>query len=134
MDLIPQPHLDVLALANNPDIGLTKSTKKIHGRSSLLAHSELKRVLLAALLYGLLNIIGYTEKAVGRTGPADPLVRALVVVVADPVVEALAGVGERGEHRLLQELLPDRFPEPLDLAQGHGVLGGRAHVADPLAL
>jgi hypothetical protein len=57
-----------------------------------------------------------------------------MVVVADPVIEALAGVGERSEHRVLQKLGPDRFPEPLDLAQGHRVVRGRAHVADALTL
>jgi hypothetical protein len=134
MNLVPQLHLDLLAFTGYPNISLTKFTKKIHGRSSLLAQSELKRVLFTSLFDCFLNIIGYTVKTVCRTEPVDPLVGALVVVVADPVVEALAGVGKGGKNSFLQELGPDRLPEPLDLAQGHGVVRSRADVADPLAL
>jgi hypothetical protein len=60
--------------------------------------------------------------------------RALMVVIADPVIETLAGVGKGGKERVLQKFCPDRLPEPLDLAQGHGVMRSRANVADPLAL
>ncbi len=58
--------------------------------------------------------------------------RALVVVVVDPVLESTAGIGERGEHRLLEKLPPDRLPETLDLAQRHRVLRRTADVLHAL--
>lgn len=134
MNLVPQLHLDVLAFTGYPNVSLTKFTKKIHGRSSLLAQGELKGILLAALFYGFFNVIGHTVKTVCRAEPVYPLVGPLVVVIADPVIEPLASIGKGGKSSFLQELCPDRLPEPLDLAQGHGVVGSRAYVADPLAL
>jgi hypothetical protein len=130
---LAQLHLDILALAGHPHVSLSKFTKKVQGRSSLLAQRELKGVLFTSLFDSFLNIIGYAVKTVCRTEPVDPLVRALVVVVADPVIEPLAGVGERSKHRVLQKLGPHRLPEPLDFAQGHGVVGSRTDVVDPLA-
>ncbi len=55
-----------------------------------------------------------------------------MVVVVDPVLQPAAGVRERGEHRLLEKLPPDRLPEPLDLAQRHRMLRGPAHVLHAL--
>ncbi len=133
VNLVPQLHLDVLTFTGYPHVSLSKFTKKVQGRSSLLAQRELKGVLFTSLFDSFLNIIGYAVKTVCRTEPVDPLVRALVVVVADPVIKPLAGVGERSEHRVLQKLGPDRLPEPLDLAQGHGMVRSRTDVVDPLA-
>lgn len=94
MHRIAQLHLDIIALASNPYIGVTKFTKEEQGRSSLLAQSQLKRILLTALSKRFVHVIGHSVKTVSRAGPVDPLVGALVVVVTDPVVEPLAGVGE----------------------------------------
>ena len=132
MNLIPQSDLDVLALADNPDIGLAQFTKKIQRRSSLLAQRQLKRVLLAALLDRLFHIRRNPVKPVRRAGPVNPLVGPLVVVIADPVVKTLAGIGEAREHRVLQELRPDRLPEPLDFAQRHGVVRSGTDVGHTL--
>ena len=101
VNLIPQPNLDVLALAHNPDIRLTQFTKKIQRRSSLLTQSQLQSVLPAPLLDRLLHVGGNPVKTVRRTGAVNALVRTLMVVVIDPVVETLAGVGKRSEHRIL---------------------------------
>jgi hypothetical protein len=45
-----------------------------------------------------------------------------VVVVLHPEPDPVAGRLEALELRAPQELLPDRFPEAFDLAQGHGVM------------
>ncbi len=55
---------------------------------------------------------------------------APVVVVLHPEPDALAGGVEAVELRALQELLPEGFPEALDLAQGHGVMGPALQVVD----
>ena len=125
VNLIPQPNLDVLALAQNPDIRLTQFTKKVQRRSSLLAQRQLQSVLPAPLLDRLLHVGNNPVKPIRRTGAVNALVRTLMVVVVDPVVETLAGVGKRSEHRILQKFRPDRLPEPLDLAQGHGMVGSK---------
>jgi hypothetical protein len=60
--------------------------------------------------------------------------RPLVIVIGNPISQPLACVRKGGKKGFLQELLPDRLPEPLDLAQCHRMPGGTAHVANPLAL
>jgi len=97
-----------------------------------LAQSQPQGVLLTALAQGFLHILGQTIEPIGRTRPLDPLMRSLVVVVVDPVIESLAGVGKGGEDRLAQKLAPDRLPEALDLAQRHRMVRCTADVADAL--
>jgi len=101
MNLIPQLHLDVLTLAGYPYVSLTKFTKKIQRRSSLLAQRQLQGVFPAALLQRFFNVIGNAVKSVGREEPVYTLVRALMVVIADPVVETLAGVGKGSKIRVI---------------------------------
>ena len=134
MNRVPKLYLDITAFAGDSHIRVTQFTKKIKGRSSLLAKGELKRVLIAALLYGLVNIIGYTVKAVCGTGSAYALVGTLVIVIAYPVVQALAGVREGGKDRIIEELRPYGLPEPLDLAESHGMVGGGSDMGHALAL
>jgi hypothetical protein len=123
MHRIPKLYLDIIAFAGNSYIRVTQFTKKIKGRSSLLAKGELEGVLIAAMFYCLVHIIGYTVKTVRWTGSAYALVGTLVIVIAYPVVKALACVGKGGEDRVLKELCPYGLPEPLDLAEGHGMMG-----------
>jgi hypothetical protein len=51
-----------------------------------------------------------------------------------PEPDPLAGGVEALELRALQELLPDRLPEPLDLAEGHGMMGPALQVVHPVLL
>jgi hypothetical protein len=101
MHILPQLHLDILTLAGYPYVRLTKFTKKIQRRSSLLAQGELQGVFLAALTDSLFNVTGNAVKSVGREEPIYSLVRALVVVIADPVIEPLAGIGKGSKKRVL---------------------------------
>ncbi len=55
-----------------------------------------------------------------------------MVVVLHPVGDPFLSVLERIEPRPLQELLPDRLPEPLDLPQRHRVMRRAADVVDPV--
>ena len=57
---------------------------------------------------------------------------ALMVVILDPVGDPFLGILERFESSPFQEFLPDRFPEPFDLSQGHRVMRGTADVVDPV--
>jgi hypothetical protein len=57
------------------------------------------------------------EVAIRRHQPVERLMRTLEVVVADEVVEPLLRVDHVREYRATQKLVPQRLPEPLDLAQ-----------------
>jgi hypothetical protein len=51
-----------------------------------------------------------------------------------PVIDPLTSIGKRGKHRFTQELFPYRSPQPLDLAQSHGVMGCASDIVNPLLL
>ena len=125
-------HLDIISLANNTNVGPAHLAQQVKRRMGLLAQSQPQAVLLATLADRLVNVLGHTIEAVRGTRTIDPLVGALVVVITYPVVQSLTGVRKRSEHRFFQELAPDRLPEPLDLSQGHRVMGGRPDVLDTL--
>ena len=56
----------------------------------------------------------------------------LVVVVFHPQPHPLARRLEAVELGAHQELLPDRLPEPFDLAQGHGMMWPTLDVVHPI--
>ena len=115
-------HLDIVSLADNAHIRRTELPQQIQRRLGLLAQGQPQAVLLAALLDGRIDVLGHTIKTVRRTRTIDPLVRTLMVVKPHPVIQPLTRIGERSEHRLIQELAPDRLPEPFDLAQRHWMM------------
>jgi hypothetical protein len=55
-----------------------------------------------------------------------------MVVVLHPQPHPLAGGLEAVKLRSHQELLPDRLPEALDLAQGHGMMRSALKVVNPI--
>jgi hypothetical protein len=119
---VPQLDLDVLSPARNPDISITKFSQKIQGRPGLLSQGNLKSVLRATLTDRFFHIACHSVKAIRRTRAVYALVRTLMIVITDPVIEPLAGVRKRSEHRIGKELRPHSLPEPFDLAQGHGMV------------
>jgi hypothetical protein len=132
--IIAQFDLDVLAFTGYPYICLAKFTKKVQRRSSLLAKRQLQGVFPASLLERFRHVVGDTIEAVGGAKTVYALVGTLMVVIADPVIEPLGGVGKGSEVSVFQELSPYGFPEPFNLAQGHGVMRGRANVRYALTL
>src|SRR6202007_2053800 len=58
------------------------------------------------------------KEPVGGGEPFEPLMRTLEVVVLDIERHSALAVLEVGEHRAREQLLPQRLPEPLDLAAG----------------
>ena len=73
--------------------------------------------------------MGDFKEPIGRTKPADALMRSFVIVILHPVRAALHGLVKAGKLRAHKKLRLDAFPETLDLAQGHGMMGTRADVA-----
>ena len=134
MDRISELHFYVFPFARDPNIGAAQLAQKIKRRLRLLAQGKPQCVLLASLPCGLLDVLGQAVEPVRGTGTADTLMRSLVVVVGDPMSNPLACVRKGGKKGFLQELLPERLPEPLDLAQCHRMLRCTSNVADPLPL
>jgi hypothetical protein len=124
--------LDLFTLAHNTHIRAAQLAQQVQWRLRLLSQGQTQRVVLATLLHGFFHVVGDPVEPIRRTGPIQPLVWTLVVVIVNPVLQPTAGVRERGEYRLLEKLPPDRLPEPLDLAQRHRMLGRAAHVLHTL--
>ena len=78
--------------------------KRIHRTA---AQGQFQYVLLDAFFQGLFQVVGDLEEPVGRTQPADPLVRALVVVIFNPEDTSLDGMFEAVELGPLEELAQD---------------------------
>ena len=124
--------LDVFALAHHTHVRATQLAQQVQRRLWFLAQGQTQRIVLATLPYGFVHVVGDPIEPIRRTGPVEPLVRTLVVVVVNPVLQPTAGVRERGEHGLLEKLPPDRLPEALDLAQRHRMLRSTAHMLHAL--
>jgi hypothetical protein len=106
----------------------------VEGSFGLAAQGHLQQVFLDAGLDGPAQLGLDLEEAIGGTQSADALMRALVVIILDPDLDALARGFKTFELRAGEELLPDAFPEALDLAQGHGMMRARFEVSDAILL
>jgi hypothetical protein len=98
------------------------------------AERELQHVLLDAALDDLPQLLGNGKEAIGGTQPLQGLVGPSVVVVLHPESHPLGGRLEAVELRAVEELLPDRLPEALDLAQRHRMVGPALQVVHPVLL
>ncbi len=104
----------------------------VERRARLPSQGQFERVLLDAPLDDLPELLGNGEKAIGRTQSLQGLVGPLVIVVLHPQPYALARRLEAVELRPHQELFPDRFPEPFDLTQRHGMVRPAFDVVNPV--
>jgi len=100
----------------------------------LSAQRHLQEVLLDTRLDRLAQRRLDLEEAIGRAQSADALVGTLVVVMLDPEANAIPCILETGELRAREELLPERLPKALDLAQRHRVLRTRLEVRHAILL
>lgn len=116
MHRIAHLDLDLVALAHHTHIRAAQLAQQVQRWLRLLSQRQPQRVVLATLLHGFFHVVGDPVEPIRRTRTIQPLVRTLVVVIVNPVIQATAGIRERGEHRLLEKLAPDRLPKPLDLA------------------
>jgi hypothetical protein len=78
----------------------------------------------------LFQIVGDLEKPVGRAQSADALVGASVIIVFYPEGRPLHRLLEAVELGPLEELVLNRLPETLDLAQGHRMVGTGTDMLD----
>jgi len=93
---------------------------------------QFQQVFLDARLDGLAQLGLDFEETVGRAQSLDALVGPFVVVVLNPQFDPFAGALKVLELGPREELLPDAFPEALDLAQGHGMVWTAFEVRHPV--
>lgn len=96
----------------------------------LLLEREPQRVRRDLLLDGLAHVRRGAEEPVRGHEAVERLVRALEVVVREEVLESALRVDEVREHGASEELVPQRLPEPLDLAERLRVLRPAPDVRD----
>ena len=86
MHRIAHLDLDLVALAHHTDIRPAQLAQQIQRRLRFLPQRQAQRVVLATLLHGFFHVVGDPVEPIRRTGPVEPLVRALVVVIVNPVI------------------------------------------------
>ena len=111
---------------------LAHPSDHVKGCLGFAAQGELPHVLRDPFFHGRPHLLLDLEEPVRRTQPFDPLVRPLVVVILHPVPDPLHRALEGVEPRPLQELLPDRLPEPFDFPQGLRMVRGATDVLHPV--
>jgi hypothetical protein len=110
--------------------GLTvHAADHVEGGLRFAAQGQFQQIFLDAGLDGFAQRRLDFEEAIGRTEPFNTLMRSLVVVILDPEFDPLASRLEAIELSAGEELLPDAFPEALDLAQRHRMLGAAFEVS-----
>jgi hypothetical protein len=127
----PHHHASTLAVQGHlPVPELPEQVERL-ARGLLQGRAQLVR------LHPALQLVAHgaarPEEAVGRHEAIDPLVRAEVVVMGEPVLETLARLREVLRPGPVPQLLGDRLPQPFTLAERLGVVRARHHVADALA-
>lgn len=93
---------------------------------------ETERVVRDVLLHRFAHLRCSTEETVRRHEPSQSLVWPLEVVAVDEEREPAREVGEVREDRAAEELVPQRLPESLCLAQRLWMLGTTPDVPNPI--
>jgi len=86
------------------------------------AQRHLQQVLFDTGFDGLAQLRGDLKVTIRRAKAFDALMRPFMIIVLDPEPNALPRRVETLELSAGKELLPDRFPKPLDLAERHGMM------------
>jgi len=129
-----QHHLELALFDFHHHRLLAHPPDHVKRRLRLAPQRQLQDVRLDALLEGLAQRLLNGKEPIRRTQAFEPLVRALVVVVFHPQPDAVPRLLEGSELGATEELVPDRLPEPLDLAQRHRVMRLAAEVMDVVFL
>jgi hypothetical protein len=106
----------------------------VEGRLGFATQGKFEEVFLHAGFERFAQLRLDLEEPVGGAHALDALMRALVVVILDPELDALAGGLERVELGADEEVLPDGGPEALDLAERHRVMGPRLEMRHAILL
>lgn len=111
-------------------VPVAETPDQVEGLSRRLLLGQPHGVVGDVLLDGLPDLGRRSEVAIGGNQPIEGLVWALKIVTVDEEREPAHVVGEVGKDGPAQKLVPQCLPETLGLAEGLGVLGSAAGVAD----
>jgi hypothetical protein len=125
-------HLHLALLGPNDHGLLPHPSHHIERTVRLPPQGQFQNVLLNAPFDDLAQFLGNGKEAICWTQPLQGLMGPSVVVVLHPQTDALTGGLKAVKLRSYQELLPDRLPEPFDLAQGHGMMRPALEVVNPI--
>jgi len=125
-------HAQPIARRCNAQVLVAQSANQIEGLSRGLLTRQAHRVVRDALFDRGTHVRSRPEESVRRHKPTQRLVRPLEVVGVDEQLDPSCAIGEVGEHRAREKLVPQRLPEALDLAQGLRVLRPALDVLDPV--
>jgi hypothetical protein len=104
----------------------------VEGSFGFAAQRHFQQVFFDARFHGFAQLSGDFEVTVRRAEAFDALMRPFVVVIFDPEANPVTGRLEAFKLGAREELLPDGFPEALDFAQGHGMMGSGFEVMGPV--
>ena len=122
--------LDLAFLRLQHDRLLAQSPDHVERTLGLTAQRQFLHVRGDAAFDHRPQFFGDREESIRRTETVERLVRSLVVIVLHPQPNPLPRLIEAVELGSTEKLLPDRFPEPLHLAQRHRVMRLAAEVMD----
>lgn len=131
--LVPDTHRERRVARADRKRLVAQLSGEVEGLSRRLLARHPKRVLGDLRLDTRSHRGRRSEEPIRGRQSFDPLVRTLEVVVLDEESYPPLAVLVVGEHRPRQQLLPQRFPEPLDLPAGLRMLRPALHVRDAVA-
>lgn len=106
----------------------------VEGGLGFAAQGQLQEIGLDAGFDGFAQLGLDGKETIGRTEAFDALVLALVIVIFDPELDAVAGVIEAAKLGADQVVLPDAGPKPFDLPEGHGMMRPGSDMGYPVLL
>jgi hypothetical protein len=109
---------------------ITELTDDVERLARLLLEREAQCVRLDLLLDRLAYVLRRAEETVRRDQAVERLMRPLKVVVREVVLEPSLRVDEVREHGAPEKFIPQRLPEPLDLAERLRMLRPTTDVRD----
>ena len=121
-------HLDLAFLSTQDDGLLAEPTDHVERTVRHAAQRQLLHVGGNAAFDDLPQFLGQRKEPIGRAQAIDPLMRPLMVVVLHPQPNSFPRLLKAVKLGAAQKLLPDCFPEPLDLAQRHRMMRLAAEV------
>jgi hypothetical protein len=130
--VVVHQHLDPALFGTDHNALIAHATDHVKRIPGLSAKGKLQGVFLNALFQGLFKGRVDLKKPVGRTQPADALVRPLVIIKFCPKRDPRRGILVAGKLGPLKKLGQDALPEAFDFAQRHGMMGRRSDVLDPV--
>jgi hypothetical protein len=132
--LISHPHVERRTTGTDGEDAIAELAGQIERLSQRLRLCQAQCVLGYLCLDALAHLGRGTEVPIRRRQALKSLMRALEVVVLDKKCNPALAVLEVGKHRAREQLLPQRLPEPLDLAAGLRMVRPALHMSDAMAL